>query len=53
MALQEIDCDVISKHMTAKHPTPDEGVIHTSLPLPSYSSKESKSLKNLQIDNTL
>jgi hypothetical protein len=40
VALQEIGYDDISVQQTmAKHPAPG-GVAHTSLPLPSYSSKE-------------
>jgi hypothetical protein len=48
--LQKTDYDISVKQMTAKRPTPEGGVTYTFLPpLPSYSSKESKSSRNLQI----
>jgi hypothetical protein len=54
MAYQEIDYDVISiKQMTAKRPTTEGGVSNSPLPpLPRNASKETKSSRNLQIDNT-
>jgi hypothetical protein len=33
VTLQEIDYDVIVKHMTAKRPTPEGGITHISIPL--------------------
>jgi hypothetical protein len=55
VALQEIDYNIVSlKQMTAKRLIAEWGVTHASLPPhPSYARKESKSYKNLQIDNTM
>jgi hypothetical protein len=54
VALQEIDYYVISvKQMTTKRPSPEGGDTHLPPSLRRYSSKESKSSRNLQIDSSL
>jgi hypothetical protein len=53
VTLQETDYDMSVKQMTAKIPVQKEGSHTCPSPLPSYTSKESKSCRSLQIDNTL